>query len=258
MKYFLHLSYLGTHYHGWQRQTNVPSVQAMIEDNLRKLFHQDLTIHGCGRTDAGVHASQYYAHFVVDQAIDFDLVYKLNRMLPDDIAIHNLIPVLKKANAQLDVISRTYDYHIHLRKNPFLMDKSACYDLLNLNLALMQAAIKLFSKYEDFRYFCLQPELHNHTICKMSNARMFISDQEDRIQFQFTSDRFLRGMIRIIVGRLLDIGQQKISLEALEKSLSLQQANRYMKQAYPQGLYLSEVKYRDGIIISPSSLMTSA
>ena len=114
MKYFLQLAYNGGNYHGWQRQAHVPSIQATIEDDLRKLFHPDLTIHGCGRTDAGVHAKQYFAHFVVPEAIDFDLVFKLNRMLPDDIVIHDLIPVHPKANAQLDALSRTYEYHIHL------------------------------------------------------------------------------------------------------------------------------------------------
>ena len=252
MKYFLHLAYNGTNYHGWQRQEKVSSVQATIEDNLRKIFHKDLTIHGCGRTDAGVHASQYFAHFIVDQEINFDLIYKLNRMLPDDIVVYELIPVIEKANAQLDVTSRTYDYRIHLKKDPFLFNKSACYNLMNLNLELMHKAVTLLSKYEDFKYFCLQPELHKHTICKLSSVEMFVNESKDQIRFRFCSDRFLRGMIRIIVGRLLDVGQQKVTLEELERSLSLEQPNRFMKQAYPQGLYLSEVKYYQGVFLSKS------
>jgi tRNA pseudouridine38-40 synthase len=248
MKYFLHLAYNGTKYHGWQRQEQVPSIQATIEDDLRKMFHPELTIHGCGRTDAGVHASSYYAHFVIDKEIEFDLIYKLNRMLPDDIVIYDLIPVVEKANAQLDAISRTYEYHIHLKKDPFLVEKSACYDVLDLDLELMKTAASLLTQYEDFKYFCLQPELHKHTICKLSEASMKVNKTNDRILFRFTSDRFLRGMIRIIVGRLLDVGQGKVSPEELERSLNLQLPNKFMKQAYPQGLYLSEVKYREGIL----------
>ncbi|MFT7605472.1 MAG: tRNA pseudouridine38-40 synthase, partial [Saprospiraceae bacterium] len=188
MKYFLHLAYKGTNYHGWQRQEQVSSVQATIEDDLRKMFQRDdLTIHGCGRTDAGVHASHYYAHFVVDKEIEFDLVYKLNRMLPDDIVIYDLIPVVEKANAQLDAISRTYEYHIHLKKDPFLIEKSACYDMLDLDLELMNAATQLLTKYEDFKYFCLQPELHKHTRCLLKSVEMTVNPAQDRIFFTFTS-----------------------------------------------------------------------
>lgn len=242
MKYFLHLAYQGGNYHGYQRQAQVPSVQATIEDNLRKLFYPELTIHGCGRTDAGVHASQYFAHFVVPETIDFDLIYKLNRMLPDDIAIYDLIPVHPKANAQLDAKSRTYEYHIHLNKDPFLFDKSSCYDLLDLDLDLMEQALALFTGEHDFYNFCLQPELHASTLCNMSLVKM-IQPTEDRVIFRFKANHFLRGMIRIIVGRLLDAGQKKITLEDIKKSIRREQPNKFMKQAYPQGLYLTEVEY---------------
>lgn len=243
MKYFLHLAYNGTRYRGWQRQAKVKSVQATIEDNLRKLFHSELTIHGCGRTDAGVHASQYYAHFVVEQEIDFDLVYKLNRMLPNDIVIYDLLPVPPKANAQLDAIGRTYEYNIHLSKDPFLHNKSSCYDLVELDLEIMETATKLFPKYSDFRFFCLQPDSHNHTRCDLRSVEMFVNSSRDRIRLVFTADRFLRGMIRIIVGRLLEVGQGKISLEELEASLKLEKPNRWLKSAYPEGLYLAGVEY---------------
>ena len=243
MKYFLHLAYNGGKYHGWQRQSKVSSVQATIEDNLRKLFYPELTIHGCGRTDAGVHATSYYAHFVVRDEIDFDLIFKLNRMLPDDIVIHDLIPVHPKANAQLDAIRRTYEYHIHLKKNPFLFDKSSCYDLLDLDLEKIAKAVLSLKGEHDFYHFCLQPELHSSTHCNMEVSEFIHVPEEDRIIFRFKADHFLRGMIRIIVGRLLDIGQNKISLEELNRSIQLKQPNKYMKQTYPQGLYLTDIEY---------------
>lgn len=247
MKYFLHLAYKGTNYHGWQRQEKVASVQATIEDDLRKLFHKDLTIHGCGRTDAGVHASNYYAHFKVEKIIDFDLVYKLNRMLPDDIVVYRLLPVVEKANAQLDVIQRTYDYQIHLEKDPFLVDKSACYDMLSLDLQKMQTATNLFTNYTDFRYFCLQPDAHNHTRCQLQEAAMRISENKQRIHFRFTADRFLRAMIRLIVARILDVGRGQISLAELQAGLEKEKPLKFINQAYPQGLYLSEVIYPEKI-----------
>jgi tRNA pseudouridine38-40 synthase len=200
-----------------------------------------------------VHASQYFAHFVANRKIDFDIVYKLNRMLPDDIAVYNCTPVSEKANAQLDAVSRTYEYFIHLEKDPFLHNKSACYDLLDLNFELMQKAVALFPKYQDFRFFCLQPDAHNHTRCDLRSVEMDIFEDGDsnrhrRIKLTFTSDRFLRGMIRIIVARLLEVGQGKVSLEELESSLRLEQANRWMNSAYAEGLYLAEVVYKPGII----------
>jgi len=249
MKYFLKLAYKGQNYHGWQRQKVASSVQATIEDNLRKIFHPKITIHGCGRTDTGVNASTYYAHVILEHAVDFDLVYKLNRMLPSDIAILELIPVKEQANAQRDAISRTYEYYVHTTKDPFLVDKSACYDMIELDISLMEAATQLLSKYDNFKYFCLQPELHHTTICKLSSVSLSIVESTQQLCFRFIADRFLRGMIRIIMGRILEVGQGKISLSDLEKSLSLQQANKFMTQAYPQGLYLAGVSYPEDIFI---------
>ncbi len=243
MKYFLRLAYNGGKYHGWQRQEKVVTIQATIEDNLRKIFHPTITIHGCGRTDTGVNAKQYFAHFIVEKEIDFDLVYKLNRMLPNDISIFEVIPVDEKANAQRDATRRTYEYHIHLQKDPFLFDKSACYDMLNLDFDLMKKACQLLTQHKDFTYFCLQPELNPHNLCDLTEAKMELNESQDQIHFIFSSNRFLRGMIRIIVGRLLDVGQQKVSLDDLKKSLMVEQPNKFMKQAYPQGLYLSAVDY---------------
>ncbi len=243
MRYFLHLAYNGTNYHGWQRQAQVSSVQATIEDKMRIMLSSDLTIHGCGRTDTGVHASSYYAHFKIEEKIDFDLVYKLNRMLPDDIVIYDLIEVGEKANAQLDAKDRTYEYRVHLKKDPFLVNKSACYDMIDMDLDKMKQACVLFSKYEDFKYFCLQPELHNHTLCDLREVSMTLNESKDRILFRFRANRFLRGMIRISVGRILDVGRGQVSLDELELSLSGKQENRYMTQAYPQGLYLTDVVY---------------
>ena len=213
------------------------------------MFHPKLTIHGCGRTDAGVHATNYFAHFITEKEITVDLVYKLNRMLPNDIVIKYLLPVTEKANAQLDAISRTYDYHIHLTKNPFLVGKSACYDTLELDLAKMEKATTLFSNYTNFYHFCLQPDLHNHTNCQLSVSNMFMDVKNNRIRFQFKADRFLRGMIRITVGRILDVGRGQVSLAELEQSLQLKQPNRYMSQAYPQGLYLTDVEYPKHIFL---------
>lgn len=249
MKYFLHLAYNGTNYHGWQRQDKVTTVQATLENDLRKLFHRGLTIHGCGRTDAGVHASNYYAHFKAEKAFDFDLTYKLNRMLPNDIVVYKVLPVKEKANAQLDAIWRSYEYHLHLQKDPFLTNQSACYDVLQLDLQKMQKATSLFKNYSDFHYFCLQPDSHNHTRCTLRESSLTIDPSGKRLLFRFTANRFLRAMIRLMVARILDVGRGQISLEELEASLAKEQPTKYMNQAYPQGLYLSEVVYPEDIFL---------
>ncbi len=244
MRYFLELAYKGTNYQGWQRQRpGVKTVQGTIEDDLRKLFYPELTIHGCGRTDTGVHASQYFAHFKIDESIDFDLVYKLNRMLPDDIAIYNCFRVNDKGNAQLDAISRTYEYYIHLEKDPFLHNKSACYDLIDIDFDILKKALDLFPQYEDFRFFCLQPDVHNHTRCTFKDLKMDVFENDKRIKLTFTADRFLRGMIRLIVARLLEVAQEKISLDDLKASLNMERPNRWMNSAYAEGLYLAGVEY---------------
>lgn len=243
MKYFLHLAYKGTNYRGWQRQANVVSIQATIEDALSQMFKQKLTIHVCGRTDAGVHANQCFCHLVINEPWDFDAVFRINKMLPPDIRVYDFIPVVPKANAQLDVISRTYTYYIHLKKDPFIAELSAYYSIEHPALADMQAAAKLLTEYQDFHSFCKTPDLYRTTLCKVTLAELTINSDNSRICFRITANRFLRAMIRMIVANLIKVGKREISLADFEQKLKYPKLEPLPLFAYPQGLYLSKVVY---------------
>ncbi|MBK9016778.1 MAG: tRNA pseudouridine(38-40) synthase TruA [Saprospiraceae bacterium] len=243
MKFFLHLSYKGTHYHGWQRQPKHPSVQETLEVALEKMLGYKVNCIGCGRTDAGVHASQYFCHIKVVDDFDYDPVFRLNKMLPDDITIYDFIKVGWDAHAQKDAISRTYTYRIHTMKDAFLSELSAYYPKENMDLGLMEKAAETLTHYRDFRAMCRQPDLYKTTICELTAAQMVVENDGERLAFVFTADRFLRGMVRILVAQILEVGYGRESLEAFENYLKTGQPPAYAKAAYPQGLYLSGVQY---------------
>ncbi len=243
MKYFLHLAYKGTHYQGWQRQINALSIQAVLEDALGRMFKQKISLHACGRTDAGVHASQFFCHTKIEQAWDFDAVFRINKMLPDDIRVYEFIPVEATANAQLDVIARTYDYYIHTKDDPFLAELSTLYLMDNPALKEMQKAVELLTQYQDFRSFCKQPDLYPTTLCEVIFANLTVDATKNRLHFRITANRFLRAMIRMLVGHLIKIGQGEMSLTEFEALLKKPQLNTQPIFAYPQGLYLSKVTY---------------
>ena len=243
MRYFLHLSYHGSNYRGWQSQGIGSSVQEEVEKKLSKILKNPINCMGCGRTDAEVNASQYFLHFDVKNQLDFDLVFRLNKILPDDISIFEIIPLPDNCHARFDAISRTYDYFIHTKKNPFLSKLSAFYLLDKLNLTNMNKAVGLLTKYNDFRSFCKTPEAHNTTICHVTAAKLFYNSDGENLRFQITANRFLRGMIRIIVKKLIELGKGEITLEEFENILIKNETPCNLKFAYPQGLYLSKIEY---------------
>lgn len=256
MRYFLHIGYNGACYHGWQNQPNVQSVQYVLEENMSQLFSQRIICHGCGRTDTKVHASQYFLHFDYEKEINIDFVFRINKLLPDDIAVFEIIRVKEKANAQLDAVKRTYDYFIHFRKDPFLNDFSSFYQYDKLDFKKMSKAASLIAEFQDFKFFCLSPQSHKSTICEVSEAKLFLSKNGKRMRFQISSNRFLKGMIRTIVGRLLELGRGKLSLDEMENALKGNQTLPFNKIAYPQGLYLSKVEYPYLDISSKSEFLT--
>lgn len=241
MRYFIHLSYCGTDYRGWQRQPTAISVQEVLEDALSSLFREQLTVWGCGRTDAMVHASQYYAHVDIEKSWDFDICFLLNQGLKHDIVVHSVTPVADDANAQFDATSRTYDYYFHTKRDPFLLNFSSYYNEPSLNLEAMQKAVAMLEKYDEFRAFCKRPDRHNHTRCRVSSA--FIEKKGNNYHFQISANRFLKGMIRVIVGHILEVGRGKESLEDFEKRFTSKERSEYFPVAYPQGLYLSKITY---------------
>jgi tRNA pseudouridine38-40 synthase len=243
LKYFFHIGYNGFHYRGWQRQPNVPNVQEVLEDTLARLLKTSVTVMGCGRTDAQVHASQYFFHIDVEQTWDYDLLFRLNKNLPDDIAIFDIIPVGDNCHARFDATQRAYDYFIHTYKDPFLNSVSSLYLEKNLALDKMKQAASLLTKYNDYRAFCKTPDSYDHTICNVTASELWVDAGGERIRFHISANRFLGRMIRIIVGRLLEIGKGELSVDEFEGYLISKVTPQIIEPAYAQGLFLSKVIY---------------
>jgi len=243
MRFFLHLSYSGFNYRGWQRQSNVISVQEIIENRLTSIFKEPVFITGCGRTDAEVNANQYFAHFNREDYWDFDLMFRLNKCLPDDISIHDIIPVDNNHHARYNAKRRSYDYYIHTEKNSFLRKYSTLYTESILDIDKMGEAIEIIKRQKDFRAFCITPESHKSTDCIVYDVKLFTSLDHKKIRFHIECNRFLRGMIRILVGHLFAIGSNKQSLETFESHFISNQTPEKFDVAHPQGLYLSKVEY---------------
>lgn len=243
MKYFFHIAYDGSKYSGWQWQPNSFSVQGVIEQKLEKIFKEKITVFGCGRTDKGVHAAQYFFHIDVRKEFHFDLKYVLKKHLPPTISLFNIISFENRQHARYDAKKRTYDYFFHTIPDPFLDKYSSLFDEEALDLDLMTSATMLLLKYSDFRGFCLQPDSHNHTLCKVFKCGLIANENQTRIQFTITGDRFLKGMVRILISMLLKIGKKEMNLENFESLLKNPRNGFNLKPAPPNGLYLSKVEY---------------
>ena len=247
-RYFIELAYNGKTYHGWQMQQNGTSVQATLDDALSKLLRTPTFCVGCGRTDAGVHASKYYAHFDTENPIDDStlFLFKINRILDQYIAIKRLIEqVPPNAHARFDATYRAYDYYIHFQKNPFNDDFSYYYAWLPLDIAAMQQAANMLLNYNDFPMFCKTGGGAKTTLCTIYKSELHYNSQAQTLHFHIAANRFLRGMIRLIVGALLMVGKQKLSLVEFKQTLENKDF-RFAKlniSAPPQGLFLSEVRY---------------
>lgn len=185
MRYFFHIGYNGIRYRGWQRQAKAVNIQEVIETTLGQILKTDVTIIGCGRTDAMVHASQFFFHADIEREWDYDLIFRLNKMLPDDIAIFEIIPVDDSRHARFDATQRTYDYFIHTYKDPFLNDLSSLYLERNLNLDRMKQAVSLLVKYNDYAALCKSPLGYRTTICNVTTAALYADPSGIGYDFRF-------------------------------------------------------------------------
>lgn len=244
MRYFIHLGFDGTHYNGWQKQKNtLNTVQEVMEQTLSKIFKKIITVYGCGRTDAGVHASQYVIQIHLDEPPLFDLKFRLNKNLPDDIAIFEIIQVTDNQHCRYDASARTYDYFLHWKKDPALIRYSAFYDNLKLDFDLMQKAVALILQTTDFKALCKHPDFYNNTLCQVSKCELFVNEAQGRLRFSITSDRFLRGMIRFCIFFLLKVGSGEMTLAEFEDILKQKKELKQKQPALPNGLFLSGVVY---------------
>jgi tRNA pseudouridine38-40 synthase len=242
--YFLRIAYDGTAYRGWQRQANSPvTIQQTLEEILSHIHHKQMTIGACGRTDAGVHATQYYLHLNVPEALPEKYLFFVNKQLPRDIALLEVIPVSEKAQARYDATERTYDYFFHAHPDAFLNRLSGRYDLTDFAPALSAQLLPLLLQNDDFRAFCKTPDRHNTTICHFREATLYHNPAGNRFRFRFVANRFLRGMIRLLVNDLIDAGKGKLAAGSFSDMLHSGEREPHFQLAPPEGLYLTGVRY---------------
>jgi len=244
MRYFIHLGFDGSDYSGWQRQKNtVNTIQEVFEQTLAKLFKKEISAYGCGRTDAGVHASQYVLQINLSEAPEFDLKFRLNKNLPDSIAVFDIIEVDVEKHCRYNASARSYDYFIHWKKDPALIRYSSFYEDLSVNIEVMRKAAALIFTTKDFRALCKHPDVYKNTFCNITNCELFINEKQGRLRFTITSNRFLRGMVRLCIFFLLKIGTGKMSLAEFEDILNQKKDFKQKKPALPNGLFLSKIEY---------------
>jgi len=242
MRFFLEISFVGTHYKGWQIQPRAKTVQAEINKAIATLLSQDIKTVGCGRTDTGVHAKQFFLHFDCGKKPGEHFIYKLNRILPNDIAAKNLIPVEPTARSRQDAIRRTYEYHIHLKKDPFLERFSYYFPYGKPDLLLLLEAAQLLKTYKDFKPLSKTDTQEKTTICNIYRADWKKLD-ENNLHFAITADHFLRGMVRQIVGAMLMIATGKMTVEEFSAVMKKKDKFKYVIAVPGCGLSLIEVKY---------------
>ena len=186
-------------------------------------------IHGCGRTDAGVHSSGFRFHIKVQEAFAYDPIFRLNKMLPDAIAVHDYKKVPPDFHAQHSAKWRTYVYRIHGKKNPFLNDFSAYYPTKNLSLLRMQELLPLLMQYKEYRAFCKRPDIYKSTQCQIKSATLDYYPETDELALTVTANRFLRGMMRILVANILEVGYNNLSIQSFEECLKTGQRPPFFK-----------------------------
>jgi tRNA pseudouridine38-40 synthase len=244
MRYFIHLGFDGSNYSGWQRQKDtLNTIQEVVEQTLSRLFKKRVPVYGCGRTDAGVHASQYVIHIDLDEAPVFDLKFRINKNLPDSIAVFEILTVNENHHCRYDAVARTYDYFIHWNKNPVLSCYSSLYENLVLDFDLMKNAAALILETRDFKMLCKKPDLYHNTLCQISNCELFVNEKQGRLRFTITSNRFLRGMVRICVFFLLEVGRGNMTIDEFKEILNQEKDLKEKRPAKPNGLFLSKVEY---------------
>ena len=247
-RYFLQIAYRGTHYHGWQIQQNATTVQGVIQTCLAKILRKEVQLVGSSRTDTGVHARQQFAHVDLAHGLDIhNLCYQLNAILPPDIAIEAVRPVKPHAHARFDALARTYLYTIIQTKSPFQQETTywlrGALDVPKMN----EAAARLCHK-QDFQHLCKKRPGEHHFLCTIMEAGWLV--QEEQLIFRIKANRFLRGMVRILVSLLLKVGQGQVSLSAFETLIDYKEPNVAVSLIPAQGLALTEVTYPAAIFIT--------
>jgi tRNA pseudouridine38-40 synthase len=241
-RYFIKLAYNGTHYHGWQIQENAHTVQAEINEKLSLILGEEINLVGCGRTDTGVHAREFYAHFESKMEISKpgDIAFKLDRFLPDDIVIHKIFKVAPDLHSRFSAIERTYKYYINQVKDPFSKNQSYFYHG-PIEIQAMKDSCQYLSQFTDFTSFS---KLHTQTStnrCAIKKAEWEVDG--DKLIFTITADRFLRNMVRAIVGTMMEIGKGKIPAKEMKSIIEAKDRSKAGYSVPAGGLFLEKVRY---------------
>lgn len=243
-QYFFRIAFKGTRYHGWQEQKNAHTVQGEVNRGLVHILGlEEANTLGCGRTDTGVHASDFYFSLSTHDELDRSaLRYKMNSYLSRDIAVRSIHPVPDEAHVRFDPVHRSYEYHIHLRKDPFL-DGLSHYMRRPLDLEAMKEGARVLPEYEHFGAFARSKGNNRTDVCRLDRVEWEEWQKGERLIFHIRADRFLRGMVRGIVGTLLDLGSGRYGVKRFREIIESRDRTRAGGNAPPQGLYLSEVEY---------------
>ncbi len=245
MRYFIQFSYFGKAYHGWQNQPNAITVQEVLEKAMSTLLRYKVEVVGAGRTDAGVHAKEMFAHFDFGAINDLtELSYRLNAFLPDDIAVQSITTVKDDAHARFDANQRTYEYWLVQEKNPFYFDH-AHFVKQPLDVDAMNQSAQFLFDYDDFECFSKSNTDVKTFICDIKEA--FWEKREDKLVFTITADRFLRNMVRAIVGTLLNVGLGKMKPEEIKTVIESKSRSEAGVSVPAKGLYLTQVSYPKNI-----------
>jgi tRNA pseudouridine38-40 synthase len=251
MRYFLTLSYLGTAYHGWQMQPNAPSVQETLQKALGRILGGDsCAVTGCGRTDTGVHASYYVAHFDTEKPLPLAFLKGINSILPPDIAVQQVVPITQTdadenlLHARYSATLRCYEYHITGRKDPFSIQTAWFYPLLErLDKEKLTSAAALIRSFDAFFPFCKSDSGADHYRCQVENLHWEFLPERQQLVLHISANRFLRGMVRLITGACVQVANGQMALTDLEKALREQTVLPKSLSVPPHGLFLTDVQY---------------
>lgn len=242
MRCFAHIAYNGARYHGWQSQRNSITVQEVLEEAFSTVLNHQISIVGCGRTDTGVHASSYYFHFDAPQVFPANFVYRINKFLPKDIVVYQILKVPPESHARFDAVNRSYHYHLSFTKNPFGQDTTAHLPLAQkADFEALQQAAQLLLTFNQFYPFCKSDTDTAGYACQLKTAEW--SATPNGLIFNIQANRFLRGMVRLIVGMCLNVGWGKLTLQEVTIALERQTRLKNAWSAPPEGLFLSHIEY---------------
>lgn len=247
MRYFIELSYNGKGYHGWQKQPDALTVQGVLETRLSTILGTPIVIMGAGRTDSGVHATQMFAHFDADTVFNVSqLIFKLNSFLPFDIAVHGIFKVKPDAHARFHALSRSYLYRVAVEKNVFTSG-DCLYLKHTLDIDKMNAAAKILFEYKDFQCFSkVHTDVKTYN-CNIMEANWLVKD--DELHFVIKANRFLRNMVRAIVGTMINIGLGKIEVNVLHDIINSKDRREAGFSVPAHGLYLTDIEYPKDIVL---------